>query len=291
MEGLRFLSTFIWAFIWTFWTYCFSQCEADLPDTLRFGRVEVSCEGWSRPGDPYVLKGKYGSFFINSTSWASLNSLVLGSCSLEYRLVQIPDSLHKSDSPIFSQKGKLSKSTRLHLENLTLLSSDYDWAGIAFWIVWVTFLALILYSLFRSCLINGNSRGTPRPSTNNRPSSGSGWFPGDHHDNYPSDPPPPYPKYQQQDAPPSWQNWRPGFWTGAALGGLANHWWNGPRRTTEIPVRRTAYDWERPSFFGRGSGYSFRQPTTSSDYDDRGEGSSNLGPMRRSTGLGGSNVR
>jgi len=33
------------------------QCEADLPNSLRMGRVEVSCEGWSRPGDPYVLKG------------------------------------------------------------------------------------------------------------------------------------------------------------------------------------------------------------------------------------------
>ena len=33
------------------------QCEADLPEALRFGRVEVSCEGWSGPGDPYVYKG------------------------------------------------------------------------------------------------------------------------------------------------------------------------------------------------------------------------------------------
>ena len=161
-----------------------------------------------------------------------------------------------------------------------------------FWIIWLGFLSLILYSLFLSCRNNRNSR-TTRPSSNNppqRPNSGSGWFPGDHHDYYPSDPPPPYPKYQQQDAPPTWQNWRPGFWTGAALGGLANHWWNG-RRATEVPVRRTIYDWERPSFFGRSSGYSTRQPsTTPSDYD-RGEGSSNLGPMRRSTGLGGSSVR
>jgi store-operated calcium entry-associated regulatory factor len=29
----------------------------DLPESLRFGRVEVSCEGWSRPGDPMILKG------------------------------------------------------------------------------------------------------------------------------------------------------------------------------------------------------------------------------------------
>jgi len=34
----------------------------DLPDKLRFGRVEVSCEGWSKPGDPYVLKGVILSF-------------------------------------------------------------------------------------------------------------------------------------------------------------------------------------------------------------------------------------
>ena len=33
------------------------KCEADLPDSLRFGRVQVSCEGWDGPGDPYVMKG------------------------------------------------------------------------------------------------------------------------------------------------------------------------------------------------------------------------------------------
>jgi len=216
------------------------KCEADLPDTLRFGRVEVSCEGWSKPGDPYVLKG---------------------SCSLEYRLVQIPDSLRTSDYPIFSPK-------------------NYDWTSIAFWTFWFAFLALILYSIFLSCCNNRNSR----PSSNTqRPSGGSNhWFPGDYPDNQ-SGPPPPYRK-SPQDAP-TWQNWRPGFWTGAALGGMANQWWNGPR--TEAPVRRTVYDWERPSFFGRSSGLN-RQPT--SDYD-RDEGSSNLGSMRRSTGLGGSSVR
>ncbi|QRW04391.1 store-operated calcium entry-associated regulatory factor [Ceratobasidium sp. AG-Ba] len=36
------------------------KCEADLPSSLRFGRLHVSCEGWDRPGDPYVLKGSCG---------------------------------------------------------------------------------------------------------------------------------------------------------------------------------------------------------------------------------------
>ncbi|KZT59143.1 DUF1183-domain-containing protein [Calocera cornea HHB12733] len=33
------------------------RCEADLPEGIRMGGVEVSCEGWARPGDEYVLKG------------------------------------------------------------------------------------------------------------------------------------------------------------------------------------------------------------------------------------------
>ncbi|KIY44002.1 DUF1183-domain-containing protein [Fistulina hepatica ATCC 64428] len=56
------------------------KCEADLPEALRMGRVEVSCEGWSGPGDPYVFKGK--------------------SCALEYRLTEVPDAfLAKSERP------------------------------------------------------------------------------------------------------------------------------------------------------------------------------------------------
>jgi len=38
------------------WRY--SKCETDLPESLRLGRVQVSCEGWSGPGDSHVLKGK-----------------------------------------------------------------------------------------------------------------------------------------------------------------------------------------------------------------------------------------
>ena len=35
----------------------YSKCETDLPESLRLGRVQVSCEGWSGPGDSHVLKG------------------------------------------------------------------------------------------------------------------------------------------------------------------------------------------------------------------------------------------
>ncbi|MCO5593700.1 hypothetical protein L7F22_047717 [Adiantum nelumboides] len=36
------------------------QCSADLPHSIRMGRVEVGCEGWDHSSDPYILKGSCG---------------------------------------------------------------------------------------------------------------------------------------------------------------------------------------------------------------------------------------
>lgn len=36
------------------------KCQADLPDNLRFGQLDVFCEGYTYPDDPYVLKGSCG---------------------------------------------------------------------------------------------------------------------------------------------------------------------------------------------------------------------------------------
>ena len=39
------------------------RCEANLPPAVRLGRVQVSCEGWDRPGDAYVLEGSCGLIY------------------------------------------------------------------------------------------------------------------------------------------------------------------------------------------------------------------------------------
>jgi len=227
------------------------KCEADLPESLRFGRVEVNCEGWSQPGDPYVLKG---------------------SCSLEYRLVQVPGSLLRTDSPVFNVKG-------------------YNWSSIVFYALWIGFLIVILYSFFKSCVRNTDStsrRAPPRSGNNPRPSSG--WFPGGYRNDH-TNPPPPYSK---NDASTQ-GGWQPGFWTGALLGGLGNHLWNRNSNNRQQASQRESYDWERfrtqpqpSSFFGNSGANSGH--TRRYEDDDRG-GSSSLGSMRRSTGIGGSNVR
>lgn len=36
------------------------ECKTDMDNAYRFGRIEVSCEGYSHPNDPYVLKGSCG---------------------------------------------------------------------------------------------------------------------------------------------------------------------------------------------------------------------------------------
>ncbi|XP_028999558.1 store-operated calcium entry-associated regulatory factor [Betta splendens] len=36
------------------------ECKTDMDNAFRFGRVEVSCEGYSHSADPYVLKGSCG---------------------------------------------------------------------------------------------------------------------------------------------------------------------------------------------------------------------------------------
>ena len=42
--------------------FCYSQwkCDADLDSKYRFGRVEVLCEGYEYPDDPYILVGSCG---------------------------------------------------------------------------------------------------------------------------------------------------------------------------------------------------------------------------------------
>ncbi|EIW68679.1 hypothetical protein TREMEDRAFT_31622 [Tremella mesenterica DSM 1558] len=34
------------------------KCETDLPSAFRLGKVQVSCEGYSHPGDKNVLQGE-----------------------------------------------------------------------------------------------------------------------------------------------------------------------------------------------------------------------------------------
>lgn len=186
-------------------------------------------------------------------------------------------------------------------------------ASLVFYALWFGILAFIIYAFLKSCL--GERPRTPGSSSQHPPPtgpSGGGWFPnrGPYSDG--TDTPPPYSKYPSSSTTgqPSTGASGPGlgnFWTGLALGGLGTYFMNrnrGGRVDTEFDraqrerERRREWDWERerrrPTASSSG-GLFGRQP--SSDSTSRfgstsfGEGGSDLGSMRRSTGYGGSNVR
>lgn len=249
------------------------KCETDLPSSLRLGQVRVSCEGWSKPGDSYVLQG---------------------SCGLEYRLVEVPKSLRDDYT------GELS-SWASFLNPDRFLSTIFS-------VLWIALLAYIVYTFVRYLLVSREWGSSRRPQTGNRNTGprpwgpgfggGSSWFGGRDYRRRPPSPPPPYSKHGPSSSQPQGQGGGPGFWTGVAMGGLGSHLYNRATQPRQPPP--ATWDWERPGM-ARSSGWFGRpEPQTAyppqwrstSNYDDnRGEGSSNLGSMRTSVGFGGSQVR
>jgi hypothetical protein len=159
----------------------------------------------------------------------------------------------------------------------------WDLHSIAVTIPWGALICFLLYAFLKSFLWNTGQSNTTGPAPRPRP-PGSGWFPGSHPG---SDPPPPYTYPKPDSGSSSSTGWRPGFWTGAALGGLGASLFNRNNQSS--------WDWERerlrqntPPSSSWFSGWERRRN------DDRGEGSSrgtSLGSMRQSSGLGGSKVR
>ncbi|KAF7970633.1 hypothetical protein HWV62_23575 [Athelia sp. TMB] len=237
------------------------KCEADLPQALRFGRVEVGCEGWSGRGDEYVLKG---------------------SCGLEYRLVRVPDSLRDD--------AQASPRTPFKADRRTAPRVDTEAVG--FWLFFAAIALWIIYKFFTRPS-NPNRAQTPgQPAPRPGPGGAGGWFPGGHQDDDPNynafgGAPPPYSKSAPGTADDSnASTWRPGFWTGAALAGAGAALLNRSRDSSNRQARQS-YDWEQTREWPRERVARPVQPV----YEDRGEGSSNLGSMRTSTGIGGSSVR
>jgi hypothetical protein len=92
------------------------QCKTDMDNSYRFGHVEVTCEGYDYPNDPYVLKG---------------------SCGLEYTLEFTEQGLQRE-----KQKGGYSYHTSYNYN-----SSESGFSGI-FVFVGVLFLMYVIFKIF-----------------------------------------------------------------------------------------------------------------------------------------------
>ncbi|KAI9450170.1 hypothetical protein BJY52DRAFT_1206208 [Lactarius psammicola] len=232
------------------------KCETDLPESLRLGRVQVSCEGWSGPGDSYVLKG---------------------SCSLEYRLQEVPN-VYRPASHLRSSKGSFTSEALM---------------SYLFYALFIGVLAFILYKLLRPCF---DGRSIHRVLPPRAPSSSSFVRSrlvslGSRQSSESRPPPPPYSKFPPSTSSATGSQVRGdqdrfGSGSGAALGGLGTYLLTRQRQREPEPQPRR-YDWENERPAPRASGSSSRQQP----WESREGPSNDLESMRRSSGYGGSTVR
>ncbi|SPO30391.1 uncharacterized protein UTRI_06321 [Ustilago trichophora] len=239
------------------------KCSADLPSTMRMGRVEVSCEGYDYAEDPYVLKG---------------------SCALEYRL--LPSGVGPDD-PWRRYDGSRQGWMERAVEGL-------------FKVIFLGVLGVIVYSFIKAITGAGGRTAGGGGGGGGWGGGGGGWWPGGPYGNNP--PPPPYAPKSEQDSSSSSSSssssWRPGFWTGLGLGGLAATAAsrNSRRQQGFYPPSQTGFFGDQGLGYGFDTGPSFRGPSRGFggggrgwDHDhDRGVGSSSF---RESTGFGGTRNR
>ncbi|KAM0789811.1 hypothetical protein ACM66B_006662 [Microbotryomycetes sp. NB124-2] len=234
-------------------------CRAELPRGMRFGSVEVGCEGWDGPDDPYVLKG---------------------SCGLTYKLVKTPSAL--DDGGVYSKPWRDEQP--LHpLVSLALFLAS----------AWAVYRALGWLFARRRNIQRFFMSG---PSGGPGPGGGGGWgWPGGWGGSGgpgfgggQGGPPPPYtPKATGQ---PEQGGWRPGFWSGALAGAFATE--AASRYRSRGANRYDAYgrgatrgsSWSRDDDDrGVGGSGSWGRPS--------GPSSSSRSEMRESTGFGGTRNR
>jgi len=196
------------------------ECKADLDDAVRFGSINVNCEGYDHPDDPYILKG---------------------SCSLEYNL----EYTSKGANSNYNSFG--GRSNNYYDEN----SSSSGWGSIFTFIV----LVFVIYNIFRAC---ANSQAAAYQAPAGGPGYGGPGFggPGYGGPGYGSG----YggPGYGPGCAPtytaPGFGGG--GFWSGLATGGLLSHLFR-PNYGYSRPWGGRTYGGGGSGFFGSSGGGGF----------------------------------
>ncbi|KAF9908915.1 hypothetical protein EC991_009321 [Linnemannia zychae] len=247
------------------------KCQADLPDNLRFGQLDVYCEGYSHPDDPFVLKG---------------------SCGLEYKL-QYTNIRHNDrgsgdgfsfKNPAFNEWSRRAKRQ--------------SWIELIYFGTWISVAGLILYSFVKNCFqhYREDARNDDPPPPY-RPSGGhgsgggggggggnGGWGSGWNNNNQ-------YKPYSSSSTAEA-GGFRPGFWSGVGLGGLGAYM--AANRNNNRPQQQTYYTSPSSSSSSWGSS-SYDSGSYSGGGSGMGGSSSSAGsssrPMRSATGFGGTRRR
>ncbi|KYQ91280.1 hypothetical protein DLAC_08219 [Tieghemostelium lacteum] len=202
------------------------ECTANLDTTVQLGKLDVSCEGYNHPDDPYILAG---------------------SCGLSYEL----------------EYTNPSKKSAFYQNQNNESGSIFGWVVLCGFILFFVYILTRpspagTYQGAQPYGSGGNGY-PPQPPYgpgNYDPNYGAGPGTGAYPNLYPQ-----YPQYPQAGCvpPPQQQGWRPGFWSGAGLGylfgrntGYNNHYYQSrPYVPTPTPhytqPTSSSYSSSRPS--------------------------------------------
>ncbi|KAF9159406.1 Store-operated calcium entry-associated regulatory factor [Actinomortierella ambigua] len=249
------------------------ECKADMPSDIRFGELEVLCEGYAYPDDPYITKG---------------------SCGLEYTLRYAG---YREDS---NSWGESFEPWRRAAKRRS--QSDKVFSVLAF-----GFAGLVIYSFYQSWAASSHRDGPPPPyqpsDPHSRNSGGGGGGGGPGFGGGPagygggSAPPPGYFKSTGTSSSSEGSGYRPGFWSGVGMGGLATYLaTSAANRNREREAMY--YDSYGSSSYAAGpstSGFGYRPSSNSggsgSTHRSSSSSSSSGSGMRSSTGYGGTRRR
>ncbi|KAM9856678.1 store-operated calcium entry-associated regulatory factor isoform 2-T2 [Aulostomus maculatus] len=217
------------------------ECKTELDNSYRFGRIEVSCEGFSHSSDDYILKG---------------------SCGLEYTL-ELTEAGRRTQGGWASQSGfkgfgglgdfasSFFSGNKHHNQQTAqswYSSGDEDTGGLLVVVVFLI-LAYIVYKLFFS----GNMAQW-------WPGDGQAGYPRNDHHGFTAGPPPPgfkpdftgygfrhnYTHRQQYPAGRAVPDTGYGFWTGLGTGGVLGYLF-GRQRSHPHNYNPPSYNDSRPA--------------------------------------------
>lgn len=214
------------------------KCKADLEKGVRLGSVNVNCEGYDNPEDPYILRG---------------------SCGAEYTLVGEADI----------DRDRRTNRNQYGQRQYRSAYSDREEGGGGFFMMLV--VGVLLYFLYKACFSGGGGGGGGGGS-GSPPSYPGGGYPGGGVGSGSGFPPggatmgdPSCAPSFSAAAPAPAQG--PGFWSGMAAGGAMG--WLFGRRGNYTRTYGNSY-WSS----GSGSGYGSSWSSGSGSSSDRRSSSS-----------------
>ncbi|XP_007427078.1 store-operated calcium entry-associated regulatory factor [Python bivittatus] len=207
------------------------ECQAHLDTSYHFGKIEVSCEGYDYPDDPFILKG---------------------SCGLEYTLELTKEGQQKASTFAGTHYSAISHSF-----------------GLGFGVILVILFVVFVFGIYKLFLCDNRQQynfpnvhsGAYEQHYQNPPPPG---FKTNSQD-YQVPPPPGFKSSFTGAAGRSNHdsNSGPGFWTGLGAGGLLGYWLGNQRSSSHHRYSPSYSTWAGPTAPLAGSfGTSYNRTTS-----------------------------